>query len=98
MSQLKRQPSSSRRASIKQEDDEENASEAKTAKNTQGMPCAIKKQKKGPMKGKWFFESQQYCSTCKKDAYHLPQYCPQKPENKKRKLEAMSKAMDNLRD
>ena len=48
VSQLKRQPTSARKVAIKQEDDEENSSEIKTAKNTQGMPCAIKNRRKDP--------------------------------------------------
>ena len=91
VSRLKKQKQ--QRVTFKTEEGaEESPAEKKTAENSQGLPCAIKKQSKGANKGRWFFVHAQYCSTCKNTVYHLPQYCPQKPENKKRKAEAIERA------
>ena len=91
VARLRKQSANTRTVSFKTEEGAEEPAPGNqtTANNSQGLPCAIKKQKSGPMQGKWFFVNPQYCKTCKKEAHHLPRYCPEKRENNKRKLEAM---------
>ena len=62
-----------------------------TELNSSGEACPVKKGM-GRMKKFWFFEEQQYCANCKKMAYHLPNYCPELPDRKKRKAEAIARS------
>ena len=52
--------------------------------NSSGEPCPVKKGT-GRMKKFWFFEEQQYCANCKKMTYHLPNYCPELLDRKKKR-------------
>ena len=62
-----------------------------TELNSSGEACPVRKGT-GRMKKFWFFEEQQYCANCKKKTYHLPNYCPELPERKKRKAEVIARS------
>ena len=60
-----------------------------TALNSSGETCPIVKGH-GPMTRYWFFQDKQYCANCKKMVNHLPNYCLELPDRKKRKAEVLA--------
>ena len=54
------------------------------APNSAGIMCPTRKGE-GHQKNYTFFVDKQKCGVCGKEAYHLPTYCPDLPEMKKRK-------------
>ena len=60
-----------------------------TELNSNGETCPVEKGH-GKFRSYWFFKDQQYCKTCKKMTRHLPNYCPELPERKKRKAEFLA--------
>ena len=80
-----------------EQNQDKNATEVKTEPgktetelNSEGKACPVVRGK-GPMSKYWFFEEKQYCANCKQMKTHLPKFCPELPERKKRKAEVLAK-------
>ena len=57
--------------------------------NSNGQPCPVKRA--GKNDSRIFFKNKQHCSHCNAQVWHLPKYCPENPEVKKRKAENKAK-------
>ena len=66
--------------------------------NSRGVLCPVRygRERDGQMKymDKIFFLDRQYCTTCQRDVWHLPRYCPGAQEGKKRRADAASNDND----